>query len=427
MNGVALTERVARRHGLPGTRTMLANVASLAGATAITLPLGFAFWSLAAHLYPAHSVGLASAAVSAMTLLSTVCSLGLGTLLIGELPRRRGDGSTLLTTALLVVALAGAALGLAFAVVAGTVSEHLDLLASPVTPMLFALGVALTTLTIVLDQALVGVLRGGVQFWRNATLGLSKLILLGLISGAFAWQTGTPILAAWVAGLVLSVGAVVAVFLHEGHRVRNWRPDWSLVRALRRAAGLHHALNLTLTAPLYTLPVIATTLITPQQGAYFYAAWMVGGVVTIIPLAFATVLFAITAAELEMLRARVRQALAYSLTIAITLAVVLLVAGPLVLRLFGADYADNAGTAVRLVALGGVPLVLKYHFVAVSRALNHLGRAVVLVAIGSGVEILAAAAGARLGGIDALAGTWTLVVYVEGAVLGAVLYRVAIR
>jgi O-antigen/teichoic acid export membrane protein len=407
---------------------MLANVASLAGATAITLPLGFAFWSLAAHLYPAHAVGLASAAVSAMMLLSTFCSLGLGTLLIGELPRRRGQGSTLLTTALIVVALAGAALGLGFAVVAGTVSEHLDLLASsPLAPVLFAVGVALTTLTTVLDQALVGVLRGSLQLWRNATLGVSKLILLGLIGGAAAWQSGTPIIGAWVAGLALSVGVVVAVLLREGHRVRNWRPDWSLLRTLRRAAGLHHALNLALAAPLYTLPVIATTLITPREGAYFYAAWMIGGVVTIVPLAFATVLFAITAAELDLLRARVRQALAYSLTIAITLAVVLLVAAPLVLRLFGAEYAANAATPLRLVALGGVPLVLKYHFVAASRALNHLGSAVVLVAIGSGLEIMAAAAGTRLGGLDALAGLWALVAYVEGAVLGAVLYRVAMR
>jgi hypothetical protein len=71
--------------------------------------------------------------------------------------------------------------------------------------------------------------------------------------------------------------------------------------------------------------------------------------------------------------------------------------------------------------------VLKYHFVAASRALNHLGSAVVLVAIGSGLEIIAAAAGTRLGGLDALAGLWALVAYVEGAVLGAVLYRVAMR
>jgi O-antigen/teichoic acid export membrane protein len=407
---------------------MLANVMSVAGATAITLPLGLAFWSLAAHLYPAHAVGVASAAVSAMMLLSIFASLGLGTLLIGELPRRRGHGAPLLTTALLVVALVGSLLGVAFAAVAGTVSRHLDLLAANVfTVTLFAAGVALMTGTAVLDQALVGVLRGGLQFWRNATLGVSKLALLGLVGSLAAWQSGTAIIATFVAGLALSVVMVVAILLREGHRARDWRPEWSLVRSLRRTAVLHHALNLTLAAPLYALPIVATTLITPQQGAYFYAAWMIGGVVTVVPLAFATVLFAISAAEPELLRARVRQTLTYSLTIATALAVVLLAVAPLILRLFGPDYADEAGLALRLVALGGIPLVLKYHFVAVSRALNRLGRALGLVALGSLIEIAAAVAGTRLGGLDALAALWAAVACAEGAVMGTVLYRVALR
>jgi O-antigen/teichoic acid export membrane protein len=328
---------------------------------------------------------------------------------------------------LIVVALVGSLLGVTFAVVAGTVSRHLDLLAANAfTVTLFTAGVALMTATAVLDQALVGVLRGGLQFWRNATLGISKLALLGLVSLA-AWHSGTAIIASFVAGLALSVVIVVAILLREGHRARDWRPEWSLVRSLRRTAVLHHALNLTLAAPVYALPIVATTLVTPQDGAYFYAAWMVGGVVTIVPLAFGTVLFAITAADPELLRARVRQTLTYSLTIATALAVVLLAGGPLILRLLGPDYAHEAGLALRLVALGGIPLVLKYHFVAVSRALNKLGRALGLVALGTVIEIAAAAAGARLGGLDALAAFWTAVAYAEGVVMGIVLYRVALR
>jgi len=48
--------------------------------------LGFAFWVLAARLYKPEDVGLASAAISAMSLLALFSSLGMGYGLIKFLP-----------------------------------------------------------------------------------------------------------------------------------------------------------------------------------------------------------------------------------------------------------------------------------------------------------------------------------------------------
>jgi O-antigen/teichoic acid export membrane protein len=428
VNAVTALRLRIRAPDLPGSRAMFANVISIAGSTAITLPLGFVFWWLAARLYPAHAVGVASAVISAMMLLSTFASLGFGTFLIGELPRRPGRGARLLVTALLVVGATGSLLGLAFVLLAPTLSQHLALVSESVwAASLFAAGVALTTVTAVLDQALVGVLRGGLQFWRNATLGIAKLVALAAVSGVAAWHTGLTIIGSWVTGIGISVLVVAAIFLHEGHHAHDWRQEWSLVGQVRRSAALHHALNLTLSAPLCALPIVATTLISPRQGAYFYAAWMIGGVATIIPLAFTTVLYAISAAEIDLLRARLQQTLAYSALAAGAVTVTIIVLGPLILRLFGADYSEQASSALRMIALGGLPLVVKYHFVAVSRVFNDLARAVTFVALGSVLEIGFAAVGAKLGGLDGLAALWVAVVYAEGVIMGVALYRVALR
>src|SRR3712207_3210155 len=86
--------------------TILANTGSLIGTTAVTSVLGFLYWWLAARLFPPEAVGLASAAISAMMLLGTMGMLGLGTVLIGELPRQRSEASQLITTSLLVAGLA---------------------------------------------------------------------------------------------------------------------------------------------------------------------------------------------------------------------------------------------------------------------------------------------------------------------------------
>ena len=47
---------------------------------------GFVFWTLAARLYPVDSVGLASAAISAMGVLSLLATLGLDYALLRFLP-----------------------------------------------------------------------------------------------------------------------------------------------------------------------------------------------------------------------------------------------------------------------------------------------------------------------------------------------------
>src|SRR5437763_5452353 len=108
----------ARRLLDPAHWTVIANASSLVGTTAVNAVLGYAYWWLAARQFPASAVGLAGAAVSAMTLLSTIVLMGLGTMLIGELHRREGGEVGLIVVASLVAGLISALLGAGFALVA---------------------------------------------------------------------------------------------------------------------------------------------------------------------------------------------------------------------------------------------------------------------------------------------------------------------
>ena len=109
---------------------ILLNASSLVGASAVTGILGFVYWLAAARQFPEQSVGLASADVSAMLLqLGTLSVLGLGTLMIGELPRHRGREFALMSTALLVAGLCGALTGAAFALLAPYVSADFSICA----------------------------------------------------------------------------------------------------------------------------------------------------------------------------------------------------------------------------------------------------------------------------------------------------------
>jgi O-antigen/teichoic acid export membrane protein len=102
---------------------ILGNASSLLATTAVSSALGFGFWALAAHLFSQRAVGLGSAAVSAMTVLGTIGMLGLNTVLIGELPRRRSRAG-LISAALLASGFGSFVLGLGFALIAPHFNKH---------------------------------------------------------------------------------------------------------------------------------------------------------------------------------------------------------------------------------------------------------------------------------------------------------------
>ena len=165
----SITATVWLRH-----RDLLNNAVSLFATSGLTSVLGFAFWAFAAREFSQQAVGYGAAAVSAMTLLGTIGVFGLGTVLIGELPRRNPRAG-LVSAALAASGIGSLILGLGFAVVAPLASKRFsDILGQPVEAVTFAFGVALTAVAMVFDNATIGLFRGGVQLSRNVTFSAAR-------------------------------------------------------------------------------------------------------------------------------------------------------------------------------------------------------------------------------------------------------------
>lgn len=407
-------------------RVIVANAASLISTTGVTSALGFFYWWLAARLFPPAAVGLASAAISAMMLLGSVGVLGSGTLLIGELPRQPGKAGSLITTSLLVAGFASGGLGILFAIAAPRLSAELEPLAQGIESIaLFALGVTLTGVTRVLDQALIGLLRGRLQLWRNALFAVVKLIALWVAGIWFANKLGLTIYATWVVGSLVSLAVLVGTITLDGVRIA-YRPQWGLIRGLGRAALGHHGLNLALEAVGWTLPIMVTALLSAKANASFYAAWMIASLVFTVPSALTTVLYAVGAAEPAALARKIRLTLKLSLLAGVLGSSVVLISAYQVLRLFGSVYAEQAEWSLRILALGVFPMIIKAHYVAISRVHNRIAEAAVLMTVGSSLELLFAALGAGIGGLSGLSVGLVAALCVEATFTAPNVYRTVI-
>ena len=401
---------------------MISNAASLVGTTAVTSGLGFVYWWAAARLFPAAEVGFASAAVSAMMLLGVVGVVGLGTLLISELPRLPPrEAGALLSASLLLALGVSFVLGWAFALGAPSLAPGFGPLARSLWgELLFALGVSVTAVTLVLDLALIGLLRGGLQLWRNASFAVVKLLLL-LLVGLQPGGGGLAIYATWLAGNALSLCLLAFLTAKRGHAFLSW-PKWTRLGGLTQDALKHHGLNLATQAPGFIFPVLVVVLLSAEANASFYAAWMIVSFVHMVPTHLSTVLHAVGTQSPAALAQKLGFSLRLSLLISALASVTLLIVAPIMLHLFGPDYTQAQG-CLRLLALGALPTIVKAHYVTLSRLRGFIGSAALYAAAGGLLELSFAAAGALLGGLAGLGAGITLALVFEAIFMAPPVYR----
>jgi O-antigen/teichoic acid export membrane protein len=407
-------------------RVLLANAGSLVGTTVVTSVLGLPYWWVAARLFSPEALGLSSAAISAMTLLGTACILGLGTLLVGELPRHRGKEAAFISAALLLVAGLGGFSGVLCAIIAPFISADLEPLRASIAAIgLFAGGVSLTAITIVLDQALIGLWRGELQFFRNAFFSVAKL---ALVLGTGLWlshRLGLTIYATWAIGNALSLVPLIGyAVLKGGWSRRVYHPEWRLLWKLGPAALQHHVLNLILRVPALTLPVLVTILLSVTMNAWFYVAFMIANFLFSVPYALATVLFATNSVTSTDLAHKVRLTLGLSTVTGVFVNILLLFVTTQVLGLFGPSYALQASWSLRILALGVFPLIIKNHYMTISRIQNRMSSIILPMLLGIVLEIGGATLGAHLGGLSGLSLGWVIALFIEALYMSPSVYKV---
>ena len=394
---------------------MLVNAGSLVGTTVVTSGLGFAYWWIAARWFAPEAVGVGSASISAMMLLGSFCVLGLGTLLITELPRQPEQAGSLLSTALLVVGGVGLIVGMLFAFIAARFSIQFQALGSNNADVLaFGGGVSLTAITLVLDQALIGLLRGSWQLWRNTIFAIAKLVLLLGVSMWFVQRMAISISLTWTGANGISLIALYLYFIFKSKSFgRRCLPRWSLLRSLGGAAFQHHLLNLTLAFPALALPVLVTWLLSARMNAWFYVAWMLASFVFLIPNSLTTVLHAMNAAQQTTLAQKARNTIMLSCVMS-TLAISFLqLMAPVLLTAFGGSYATQAVTTLRILVLAAFALTIKNHYISICRIQDHIRRALLAILPGGMLELGAAMIGAHYYGLEGLSVGWVVAVYIE--------------
>jgi O-antigen/teichoic acid export membrane protein len=394
---------------------ILFNTGSLVATMLVTSVLGFAYWLVAARFYSPDSVGLASAATSAMMLLSTFFLLGQGTVLLTEIPRNKGLEGPIISTSLLLVSIATLVASIVFAVLAPYISPQLGSLgATPQNVLLFAVGACLASITVILDQAVIALLQGGIQLWRNTLFAVTKLILLVIVAQFLGQTTGMSIYTTWAIGNAFSLLPIVIFLIRKKKcSLKYYIPQKKMLRSLGLASIQHHSLNLILQAPAQILPLLVTVMLSAKMNASFYTAYMIANFVFSLSFSLTTVLHATNAAQVTTLTQKTRLTVGLSFLSSLCIGAVLIVGAEPILSIFGKTYADNAAESLRILMVACIPLIIKNHFISLCRIKDRVAQAIIPITLGSLLELGLAAYGAHINGLTGLCLGWVLAMMIE--------------
>jgi O-antigen/teichoic acid export membrane protein len=410
---------------------LLRNAGSLAATTGMTSIFGFVFTIVAARMFLPNAVGWGNAAINAMQLFGTIGMFGLGTMLIGELPKRKGDRGGLFAASVSTSFIGSVILGLIFAVVVGMYFTNSlpGVGANLGEVLLFVLGTALTGATMVFDEGTIGMLRGGVQLWRNMSLSAIKLVALPVTAVLLHDKFGVGLSLSYVIGIVGSLIPASIMLVRGGTRLYH-RPDWQALRRLLPVAINHNWLNLAMATPSRIIPIVVVVSVGSSKGAVFYVAWMITALLFMVPVHLGTVLFALASASPQVVAEKLRFVLRVSLLIGLPVMAVLAIGAHFMLGLYDSPknhfiYSHLGTVPLWLLVIGYIPQMPRAQFIAVSRATNRVGQAAGLICFFACCEIGSIYVGGRLGGLDGLSFAYLGVLCMEGLITAPTVLRAA--
>ncbi|MET7983647.1 MULTISPECIES: hypothetical protein [unclassified Streptomyces] len=346
----------------------------LAVSSLVNAGLGFFFWTFATHWYDEQTVGLSYSALMASLLLTGIGQLNLNDFLVRFVPTAGRRSRRLVLACYAASTAFSVVVALVFLALIPVISPRLGFLLTPVTATCFVVATAGYAVFVLQDGALTAVRMPGWVVGENLIFALVKILLLGL-GAALGFFSG--ILLSWAGALIVSLIVANAVLMgrgiprHERETVTAPPPP----RMLGYAAADYFG-SLFRVAGFTVVPLIVLNTLGAEQSAFYSVAWGVAYVPYLIARNMGTSLLAESVRGPERLVQHSLRVLRHSGLLLGGVTVVLVVAAPQILSIFGAAYAAEGSALLRLLALSALPNLLLSVAIDVARAQRRLRWAV---------------------------------------------------
>ena len=328
---------------------------------------GFFFWMIAARLYSAEDVGIATALLSSLNLIILFSRLGFDYSIIRFFPK--GNKSRILSTSIVISTSFAILFGILFIAFVDVFFSKLHPLRNLMFSAVFLMTAAVSSVTSLTAQSFIALRRGELYFLQNLAAGSRILFLFFLTflgSAGIFGSVSFAFLFVLILALLL-IGRTVGLSLSV---------DADYVRESFRFSAGNYLASLFSIAPNQILPIMVLNLLGAEKAAYYYVAFAIAGLIFLIPGSMSASLF-VEGSHGESLRKNVLKSLA-AIAVLLTPAVIFIcLFGDFILHLFGKDYVQ-AFELLRLFALSSFFFAVVSVYLAVKRVQMDVRRIILL-------------------------------------------------
>jgi Na+-driven multidrug efflux pump len=212
---------------------------------------------------------------------------------------------------------------------------------------------------------------------KNALFSLLKLLL---VIGLAIFLHTFAVVVSW--GIAYVIAIALSMFLFLPRIVDGYKPVPTLsmeqTKGMGHYAGFSYLDSLLAGAPVMILPLMVLNLLGTESNAYFYAVWMIAGLLFAIPHSVSQSLFAEGSHSEASFKENVVRSVKFTFLFLIPIAVVLIIVAKWVLLAFGQGYAANGLTLLWLLVLSSLPRGINYIYIGLLRVQGRLKELVII-------------------------------------------------
>jgi O-antigen/teichoic acid export membrane protein len=316
--------------------------------------IGFIFWIIAAKTYNPSSVGISTALISSLTLISMISMLGFDQSIIRFFPER--DKSKIFSTAAIITIVATTIFGLIFILGIDLWAPSLSLVKN--NALMFYVFLMTNVLTVLAGNAFLALRKAKYYFLQNMITG-SRLILLFpfVIFGSLGVFNSYG--ASFVIALIFSILLLFKFGIHPKKLDKSFLKD-----SFHFSMG-NYTFGILTAVPSQILAIIILNVLGAEQTAYYYIAFTIASILFIIPFAFSTSLF-VEGSHGEPLKKNILRSIRSIFSLLIPLAIILYFLGGYILNLIGSNYINALGI-FNLMIVSSIFMVPYHIFISIKK------------------------------------------------------------
>lgn len=362
---------------------------------------GFFFWVIAARYYTPDDIGIISAILSSVALISTMSLIGFPTALIYYLPRFKYLANNIINSSIIIEILISATFSIIFILGMYIWSPKLEpIFRDIIIIFIFIITTIMTNISGIMTSSFTAGRRSSFYMVKENIFSLSKIIFLIL----FMSLGVVGMFISWSFGLIIAVisGFILLIKLWKYYPTFVIDP---MIKNMVSYSSMIYIAGVLYTLPKIIFPIIILNLISAEAAGYFYIAMTMASLLYSIPMSIGNSFLAESSNKVKFWN-NIVKSIKFNIGVLVPGVLIFMVFGRFILGIFNPSYAENSLESLIILAAASIPMSLTTLFCQIKNSQNKIPITIIINGMTAAITFALAISFIKIWNIEGIAAAY---------------------